>query len=191
MSNMNLVCGLDSRIFWWKFKLIENKRCLSQRLKSSFLFVNEPFAIKCCATTQTKALLYIYWPLMINMLFVEQISFQINFSAGNILCGGDLSITCRATKRSSFIDMQIWDEPCRLQTPPYDDTQGNVNRRENGRKLRKGTRKRVMNFSPTCRQKPERQYSRTICCQRNSILQRPKKYIVFIIWPAEIGFCPG
>ena len=106
MSNMNLVCGLDSRIFWWKFKLIENKRCLSQRLKSSFLFVNEPFAIKCCATTQTKALLYIYWPLMINMLFVEQISFQINFSAGNILCGGDLSITCRATKRSSFIDMR-------------------------------------------------------------------------------------
>ena len=35
-----------------------------------------------------------------------------------------------------------------------------------------------MNFSPTCRQKPERQYSRTICCQHNSILQRPKKYSI-------------
>ena len=94
MSNMNLVCWLDSRIFWWKFERIENERRLSRRLKSSFLFVNEPFTIKCCAATQTKALLYIYWLLMINMLFVEQISFQINFSAGNILCGGDLSITC-------------------------------------------------------------------------------------------------
>ena len=83
---------------------------------------------------------------MINMLFVEQISFQINFSAGNILCGGDLSIACRATKRSSFIDMQIWDEPCRLQTPPYDDTRGDVNRRENGQKLRKGTQKLVNEF---------------------------------------------
>ena len=83
---------------------------------------------------------------MINMLFVAQISFQINFSTGKILCGGDLSITCRATKRSSFIDMQIWDEPCRLQTPPYDDTQGDVNRRENGQKLRKGTQKLVNEF---------------------------------------------
>ena len=28
---------------------------------------NEPFAIKCCVTTQTKALLYIYWLLMIRL----------------------------------------------------------------------------------------------------------------------------
>ena len=40
----------------------------------------------------------------------------------------------------------LWDEPCRLQTPPYDDTQGDVNRRENGRKLRKGTKKLVNEF---------------------------------------------
>ena len=77
---------------------------------------------------------------------MEQISFQINFFTGNILCGGDLSITYRATKRSSFIDMQIRDEPCRLQTPPYDDTQGNVNRCENGQKPRKGTLKCVNEF---------------------------------------------
>ena len=45
---------------------------------------NEPFVIKCCATTQTKALLYIYWLLMINTLFVERISCQVNFFAENI-----------------------------------------------------------------------------------------------------------
>ena len=28
---------------------------------------NEPFAIKCCVTTQTKALVYIYWLLMIRL----------------------------------------------------------------------------------------------------------------------------
>ena len=32
MSNMNLVCGLDSRIVWWKFKLIEKERRVSRRL---------------------------------------------------------------------------------------------------------------------------------------------------------------
>ena len=99
-----------------------------------------------------------------------------------------LSIMCRATKISSFIDMQIWDEPCRLQTPLYDDTQGNINRRENRGKQLKNV---GMNFSPTCRQKPERQCSTTIYCQRNLILQRQKKYIVFIISPAENRFCCG
>ena len=80
--------------------------------------------------TQTKALLYIYWLLMINTLFVEQISHQINFFAEN-------------NKRSFF---SLWrrlfnhlpsnekaqvSKICRygmnlmrLQTPPYDDTQG-------------------------------------------------------------------
>ena len=80
--------------------------------------------------TQTKALLYIYWLLMINKLFVEQISRQINFFAEN-------------NKRSFF---SLWrrlfnhlpsnekaqvSKICRygmnlmrLQTPPYDDTQG-------------------------------------------------------------------
>ena len=88
MSNMNLVCGLDSRIVWYKnFKLIENERCLSLILVNSFMQisvdVNEPFMIKCYATTQMKALLYIKL-LMINTLFVEQISPQINFFTKNI-----------------------------------------------------------------------------------------------------------
>ena len=46
--------------------------------------VNKPFKIECCATTQTKALQYIYCRLMTNTLFVEQISRQINFFAANI-----------------------------------------------------------------------------------------------------------
>ena len=45
-----------------------------------------------------------------------------------------------------------------------------------------------MNFSPTCRQKPESQCSTTVYCQCNSILQRPKKNIVFITWLIKIGF---
>ena len=55
--------------------------------------------------------------------------------------------------KNVIINMQIWDEPCRLQTLPYDDTQGNINRRENRGKELKNV---GMNFSPTCRQKPER-----------------------------------
>ena len=46
--------------------------------------VNKPFKILCYATTQKKALQYIYCLLMTNTLFVEQISRQINFFAGNI-----------------------------------------------------------------------------------------------------------
>ena len=32
---------------------------------------------------------------------------------------------------------------------------------------------------------------KTRYCQRNSIFLRPKKFIVFITWPARIGLCPG
>ena len=46
--------------------------------------VNKPFKILCYATTQKKALQYIYCLLMTNTPFVEQISRQINFFAGNI-----------------------------------------------------------------------------------------------------------
>ena len=63
-----------------------------------------------------------------------------------------------------------------------------INGHENGRKSLKGTQHNEwMNFSPTCRQKPERQCSTMIYCQRNSIFHRQKKIIVFIIWPAKIG----
>ena len=82
--------------------------------------VNEPFTIKCYATTQTKALLYIKL-LMINTLFVEQISPQINFFTKNIQ---HCSSLWRRLSRSSFTDMQIWDEPWGFLTLPYHDTQG-------------------------------------------------------------------
>ena len=42
----------------------------------------------------------------------------------SFLCGGDFWSLARQRKRSSFTDMQIWDEPLRLQALPYDDTQG-------------------------------------------------------------------
>ena len=74
-----------------------------------------------------------------------------------------------------------------------------INGHENGRKSLKGTQHNEwMNFSPTCRQKPERQCSTMIYCQRNSIFHRQKKIILFVyltgqnrglfglknIWPA-------
>ena len=93
--------------------------------------INEPFPKKCYgryATTQTKALLYIYWLLMINTLFVEQISPKSTslpkiFSVV-LLCRGDFRSRAGQRKRWSFTEMQIWDEPWGFQTPPYDDTQG-------------------------------------------------------------------
>ena len=48
---------------------------------------------------------------------------------------------------------------------------------ENGRKSRKGVNNMWMNFSPTCRQKPECQCSTTIYCQHNSIFHRQKKLL--------------
>ena len=83
--------------------------------------INESFAIKCCAMTQMKALLYIYRLRMKNMLFVEEICRQINFF---LKIFPDVSslwrrllITCQAANT----DVQIWDEPWRLQTLPHND----------------------------------------------------------------------
>ena len=170
---------------------------LSRHLKSSFFFVYEPFAIKCCTTTQTKALLYIYWLLIINTLFVEQISHQINFLAENnkqsffsLWRRLDFRSLARQWNRSSFTNMQIWDEPSRLQTLPY-NTQGiykwTLKRGENYRKELKNV---GMNFSPTCCQKPQSQCSTMVFWQRNSILQRQKKnYSIHYL--AKIRVCPG
>ena len=41
-----------------------------------------------------------------------------------LLCRGDFQSRAGQRKRSSFTDMQIWDEPWGFQTPLYDDTQG-------------------------------------------------------------------
>ena len=159
-----------------RFKLIENERCLSLIPVKSFMQisvdVNEPFPIKCYATTQTKALLYIHWLLMINTLFVERI-FPKSTSLPKIfsvvlLCRGDFRSRAGQRKRSSFTDMQIWDEPWGFQTPPYDDTQG-ITDMKTGKNRGKELKNVSMNFSPTCYQKAERECTTTIYCQRNSI----------------------
>ena len=88
---------------------------------------------------------------MINTLSVEHISRQSTslrkiFSEVSFLSGGDFQSCAGQRKRSSFTDMQILDEPWSFQTQPYDDTQVYINGRENGRKLQKGTQKRVNEF---------------------------------------------
>ena len=137
--------------------------------------VNEHFAIKRYATTQTKALLYIYWLLMINTLFVEQISPKSTslpkiFSVV-LLCRGDFRSRAGQRKRSSFTDMQIWDEPWGFQTPPYDDTQG-ITDMKTGKNRGKELKNVWMNFSQTCRQKPKSQCTTMIYFQCNSIFHR-------------------
>ena len=141
--------------------------------------VNKPFAIKCCAMTQTEALLYIYWLLITNTLFVEQIlpksTSLPEYLATFSLCGGDF----RKRKGSSFTDMQIiyrmnlgdFRHRCTMKLKVY------INRHENGRKSWKGVNNMWMNFSPTCCQKPECQCSTTIYCQHNSIFHRQKKLL--------------
>ena len=128
---------------------------------------------------------------MINMLFVEQICRQINFLSKIFPDVSSLwrrlSITCQA----ATTDMQIWDEPWRLQTPPHNDIQGRMDMKT-GKNRGKELNNICMNVSSTCRPKPERQCSTTIYCQHNSLFQRQKTNIlVFIIWPARIRVCLG
>ena len=85
--------------------------------------INESFAIKCCAMTQMKALLYIYRLRMINMMFVEQICHQINFFSKIFPDVSSLWRRLSLTRQAANTDMQIWDEPWRLQTPPHNDIQ--------------------------------------------------------------------
>ena len=83
--------------------------------------VNEPFAIECCATTQTKALLYIYWLLMINTLFVEWISRQNQLLRPKYLVEETFNHLPGNEKDqlSPICSRGTW----RLETLPYDDTQ--------------------------------------------------------------------
>ena len=64
--------------------------------------------------------------------------------------------------------MQIWDAPGRLLTPPYDDTQGAADT-ELDKNCGKELKNVWMNFSPTCRQKPECQCSTTIFHRQKKI----------------------
>ena len=152
--------------------------------------INDSFAKKCCATTQMKALLYIYRLRMINMLFVEQICRQINFFSkifpDVFSLWRRLSITCQAANT----DMKIWDEPWRLQTLPHNDIQGRTDMKT-GENRGKELNNICMNVSSTYPQKPERQWSTMIYYQSNSLLQRQKKNLVFIISPAKIKVCLG
>ena len=153
--------------------------------------INESFAIKCCAMTQMKALLYIYRLRMINMMFVEQICHQINFFSKIFPDVSSLWRRLSLTRQAANTDMQIWDEPWRLQTPPHNDIQVRTDMKT-GENRGKELNNICMNVSSTCRPKPERQCSTTIYCQRNSLFQREKTNIlVFIIWPARIRVYAG
>ena len=150
---------------------------------------NEPFA-RC--TTQTKALLYIYWLLMINTLFVEWISCQ-----NQLLCRQYLVEEIfdhlpgnEKDQLSPICSYGTW----RLETPPYDDTQSQSIYKRTWKQGKTTERNSTTCewISPTCREKPERQCSTTIYCQRNLIFHiRQQKNIVFIIWPAKIRVCPA
>ena len=106
MSNMNLVCGLDSRIVWWKFKLIEKECRLPQRLiwtlcdkvlrddlneSSTVYFLTSDNKHAVCGTD--------FSPM------------QINFFAENISDDSSLwrrpPITCQARKKISFTDVHF------------------------------------------------------------------------------------
>ena len=112
----------------------------------------------CCAMTQTKALLYTFWLLMINTLFVEQISCQINFFAENIKRSffslwRRLSINHMPGNEKDQVSLiwrygtSLWDfRHCRTMVLKV-----YINGRENGWKPQKGTQTCTrMNFSPTC-----------------------------------------
>ena len=150
--------------------------------------INDSFTIKCCATTQIKTLLYIYRLRMINMLFVEQICCHINFFSKIFPDVSSslrrLSITCQAANTN--MQIQIWDEHWKLQTPPHDDIQGRTDMKT-GENRRKELDNICMNVSSTCAQKSENQCSTMIYYQHNSLLQmQKKKILVFIISPAKI-----
>ena len=128
---------------------------------------------------------------MINIQFVQQICHQINFFSKIFpdvsFLWRRLSITCQAANT----DMQIWDEPWRLQTPPHNVIQGRTDMKT-GENHGKELNNICMNVSSTCHLKPEHQCSTMIYCQRNSLFQRQKTNIlVFIIWLARIRVCPG
>ena len=143
-------------------------------------------------TTQTKALLYIYWLLMINTLFVEWISRQNQLLCRKYLVEETFDHLPGNEKDqlSPICSYGTW----RLETPQYDDTQSQsiYKRTWKWGKTPERNSTTCEWISPTCCEKPERQCSTTIHCQRNLIFHvRQKKIIVFIIWPAKTRVCPA
>ena len=83
---------------------------------------NGPFTIKCCTMYDpTKALLYIYWLLMINTLFVEWISRQNQLLRPKYLVEETFNhlLGNEKDQLSPICSCGTW----RLETPQYDDTQ--------------------------------------------------------------------
>ena len=108
---------------------------------------NEPFTIKCCAMYDpTKALLYIYWLLMINTLFVEWISRQNQLLRPKYLVEETFNHLPGNEKDqlSPICSRGTW----RLETLPYDDTQSqSIYKRTWKRgKTRKGTQQLVNEY---------------------------------------------
>ena len=137
---------------------------------------NEPFTIKCCAMYDpTKALLYIYWLLMINTLFVEWISRQNQLLRPKYLVEETFNHLPGNEKDqlSPICSCGTW----RLETLPYDDTQSQSIYKRTWKRGKTPERNSTTCewISPTCRWKPERQCSTTIYCQCNLIFHVRKK----------------
>ena len=123
MSNMNLVCGLDSRVAWWKFKLIDKERRLSRRfivlLGNNFMQISvEIWALrdKVLHDDPNKSSAVYLLPFFDNKHAVcgtDFLPMQIDFFAENIsddmiLLGvGDFRSRARQGKRSSFTDVHF------------------------------------------------------------------------------------
>ena len=139
--------------------------------------INDSFTLKCCATTQMKALLYFYRLRMMNMLFVEQISRQINFFSKIFSDVSSLwrrlSITCQATKKIKF--------------HRYADMGRTLERQWKWAKTVERNSQHLHGFFINL---PVNVVQRSIASIiRYSIGQ--KKKLVFIIWPAKIRVCPS
>ena len=139
--------------------------------------------------TQTKALLYIYWLLMINTLFVEWISRQNQLLCRKYLVEETFDHLPGNEKDqlSPICSCGTW----RLETPQYDDTQSQsiYKRTWKWGKTPERNSKTCEWISPTCREKPERQCSTTIYCQRNLIFQiRQKKLLYSLFDRPKSGF---
>ena len=130
---------------------------------------------------------------MINTLFVEWISRQNQLLCRKYLVEETFDHLPGNEKDqlSPICSYGTW----RLETPQYDDTQSQsiYKRTWKWGKTPERNSTTCEWISPTCREKPERQCSTTIYCQRNLIfsIRQKKKIIVFIIWPAKIRVCPA
>ena len=152
----------------------------------------EPFTIKCCAMYDpTKAVLYIYWLLMINTLFVEWISRQNQLLRPKYLVEETFNHLPgnKKDQLSAICSCGTW----RLEALPYSDTQSLsiINGHESGGKPRKETQQLLNEFHQLATK------NLNVNAVQQSIASvilysiKGKKIIVFTIWPAKIRDCPA